>query len=228
VNCDPIARWYRWFEYLGFGRELERRRYAYLADVADARRILVLGEGDGRFLKRLVEQNRGASIDYVDLSSRMLALARSRAGDSVKYHHADARSIPLPPAEYDLIVTHFFLDCFNRADAGPLVDRIAKAASPDARWLVSEFRQPEQGWRAVWARLWLQSLYHFFHLTTGLGTAHLVDHHPLLTRHGFRIVREQSARFGLLSSELWSRLYSERAPVTIVRGSVFAQNRERQ
>jgi len=208
VNCDPIARWYRWFEYLGFGRELERRRCAFLAQVADGRRILVLGEGDGRFLVRLVEQNRGASIDYVDLSSRMLALARARAGDSVTYHHGDARTIPLPTAAYDLIVTHFFLDCFNPADAEPLIERIAKAASPHARWLVSEFRQPEEGWQAAWARLWLWSLYRFFRLTTGLRTTVLIDHHPLLAHRGFRLVHQQSARFGLLVSELWSRTTS--------------------
>jgi SAM-dependent methyltransferase len=203
VNCDPIAPWYRWLEYLGFGRELERRRTAFLADIADARRILVLGDGDGRFLARLVAQNRGASIDCVDLSARMLALARDRAGDAVTYHHADARTIPL--AGYDLIVTHFFLDCFDSADAAPLVERIANAAAPRARWLISEFRQPARGWPAAWARAWLWVLYSFFRVTTGLRTASLIDHHPLLTRHGFRMVRRQSARFGLLSSELWSR-----------------------
>jgi ubiquinone/menaquinone biosynthesis C-methylase UbiE len=207
VNCDPIARWYRWFEYVGFGGELERRRCAFLADVADARRILVLGEGDGRFLVRLVKQNiaqnPGASIDYVDLSDRMLALARSRAGESVNYHHADARTIPLPAGEYDLIVTHFFLDCFDPPDAAMLVQRVANAAQPNARWLISEFRQPAAGWPAVWARLWLRALYFFFRVTTGLRTTSLIDHHPLLEDHGFRQIRHQCARFGLLASELW-------------------------
>jgi ubiquinone/menaquinone biosynthesis C-methylase UbiE len=205
VNCDPIARWYRGFEYVGFGGELERRSAAFLPDVAGARRILVLGEGDGRFLVKLVEQNQGASIDCVDLSSRMLALARTRAGDSVTYHHADARTIPLPTAEYDLIVTHFFLDCFNQRDAGLLITRLADATKPNALWLVSEFRQPHRGWRAMWARAWLGTLYLFFRITTGLTTSTLVDHHPLLERAGFRQIRHQSARFALLASELWVR-----------------------
>ena len=43
MNCDRIARWYRWFEYAGFGRGLERRRQAFLNDIADARRVLALG-----------------------------------------------------------------------------------------------------------------------------------------------------------------------------------------
>jgi hypothetical protein len=32
----------------------------------------------------------------------------------------------------------------------------------------------------------------------------LIDHHPLLARHGFRIMRAESAWRGLLTSELWA------------------------
>ncbi len=201
MNCDYIARWYRWLEYAGFGRALERRRGAFLAEVADARRILLLGEGDGRFLVKLVEQNRGASIDYVDLSSRMLELARARAGDRVTYRHGNALTIPLPENEYDLIVTHFFLDCFEELELNRLIDRVARAARSDARWLLSEFREP-----AAWARVIVGGLYWFFRAATGLKTARLVDHRPLLERRGFQLLREQRARAGLLASELWVRV----------------------
>lgn len=202
MNCDAIARWYRWLEYIGFGGALQRRRLAYLRDVKNARRVLVLGDGDGRFLVRLVEQNRGASIDYVDLSGRMLELARARAGDEgVTYHQADARTILLPEAEYDLIVTHFFLDCFDQPEAAELVQRVARSARRDARWLISEFREPGR-----WARVLLSGMYLFFRITTGLRTRRLVDHRPLLERNGFRLRKEETARFGLLASELWERV----------------------
>ena len=206
MNCDPIARWYRWLEYIGFGRELERRRLSFLPEVAAARRVLVLGEGDGRFLVRLVEQNAGASIDYLDLSDRMLELARQRAGtDQVTYHQGDALTFPIAIAEYDLVVTNFFLDCFDESDAARLVERIAAAARPRARWLIAEFRQPESGWQALWARVWLRALYLFFRGTTGLKTNRLVDHHPILGKFRFRIARAEPALFGLLASELWTR-----------------------
>jgi len=208
VNCDSIARWYRRLEYIGFGRELERRRTAFLGDAADARRILVMGEGDGRFLAALVEQNPEAEIDYVDLSERMLDLAFMRVGKCggrVRFAQTDARTDSLPCAAYDLIVTHFFLDCFDESDAARVVRKIAEAALPRARWMVSEFRQPGSGWRAVWARAWLRVLYLFFKITTGLKTSRLIDHRPLLQWEGFRLARTESARFGLLVSELWIR-----------------------
>jgi len=102
VNCDPIARWYRWLEYLGFGGALERRRCAFLAEVSNARRILALGDGDGRFLARLVERmNPETEIDYIDLSRRMLELARRRIEASghahpVTFLQADALAVALP------------------------------------------------------------------------------------------------------------------------------------
>ncbi len=73
----------------------------------------------------------------------MLALARNRAGTGrVTYRHADALTLRLPPGEYDLIVSHFFFDCFEERDAA-LLDR-ALSRKPrntqQAQWLVSEFR----------------------------------------------------------------------------------------
>jgi SAM-dependent methyltransferase len=208
VNCDFIARWYRWFEYFGFGRALERRRCAFLSDVADSQRVLVLGDGDGRFLEQFAKPSKSDQkpttnprflIDYVDLSGKMLELARRRAGtDCVTYHHADALTIPLPAAHYDLIVSHFFLDCLSEDQAKSLVDKIGAAVRPNARWLISEFREP-----AWWARAAVGGLYVFFRITTGLRTKRLIDHHALLTRGGFVLLKEETARFGLLASELW-------------------------
>jgi ubiquinone/menaquinone biosynthesis C-methylase UbiE len=201
MNCDRIARAYRWLEYAGFGRALEQRRTAFLGEATVARRILALGDGDGRALAALVHANPDAKIDYVDLSERMLQLARQRAGaDRVTYYQADALTLPLPEAEYDLIVTHFFLDCLEGAGTRDLVARVAQAAQPHARWLVSEFRDSSH-----WARLLVRFLYLFFRLTTGLKTRRLVDYHPYFERNGFRLARIESAWGGLLASELWTR-----------------------
>ncbi len=199
MNCDRIASSYRWLEYLVFGQELERRRFHFLDDIAARRRALVLGDGDGRFLARLRALS-DACIDYVDASAGMLELACARAGaDRIRYRHADALTVPLTPSSYDLIVTHFVLDCFNARDLERLVERVHAAAEPDALWLISEFRQPR------WARPLLAGMYLFFRATTGLSNNHLVDHRPLLQQRGFRLLREETSRRGFLASELWQR-----------------------
>ena len=208
MDCDSIARWYRWLEYLGFGRALERRREAFLGDVADARRVLALGDGDGRALVALRKAMSASAtavpyIDYVDISGKMLELARARAGtDVIAYHCDNALTCPLPDSEYDLIVTHFFLDCFEEKYLELLAARVARAAAPRARWVISEFRR--SGWL-------VRCLYLFFRVTTGLRTARLVDHHTVLTGYGFRLLRSESTWCGLLASELWLRENPDRA-----------------
>lgn len=205
MNCDRIAPFYRWFEYLGFGRELERRRCSLLAEIGSAQRVLVLGDGDGRFLARLADQFPSANIDSIEASAGMQALARNRTGARVRHQLGDVRTVPLDCGRYDLIATHFFLDCFDGNECPQIIDRIAGAAAPQAQWLISEFRQAHEGWRWLWTRAWIGSLYFLFRVATGLRTNALVDHHLPLARCGFRLVRQESSRFGLLSSELWQR-----------------------
>jgi ubiquinone/menaquinone biosynthesis C-methylase UbiE len=205
MNCDRIASLYRWLEYAAFGKALERRRTAFLGDACGARRVLALGDGDGRALAALVAAAPVARFDYVDASAKMLELARARVGnDRVDYRRADARALafdemPDKP-KYDLIVTHFFLDCFDEREMPTLVEKTARAAAPSARWIVSEFRPSTR-----FAKLLIAVMYTFFRKATGLETRRLVDHHPYLLRQGFRLRRTERAWAGMLASELWVR-----------------------
>lgn len=195
-------------EYTAFGTALERRRTAFLGDVSAARRVLALGDGDGRALFALLRCVPQAHVTYVDTSAKMLQLACARVGpadaDRVTFRQADARVARLAEnldgAKYDLIVTHFFLDCFSEREAPPLVEKIARAADPAARWMVSEFRPAHR-----LARMLIAIMYAFFGKATGLETRRLVDHHPLLLRNGFRLQRAEHAWAGMLASELWAR-----------------------
>jgi SAM-dependent methyltransferase len=201
MNCDQIAPHYWWIELLGMGRTLERRRRWFLPKLGNARRALVLGDGDGRFLRDLLRQNPVVHADYVDLSGRMLELARQKAGvDRVVYRQADALAAEFAPDEYDLIATHFFFDCFGEGDLVVLIGRIATSAKPRVQWVVSEFCDSSFA-----ARLLVRALYLFFRITTGLKNRSLVDHRPILSANGFRLIEASQTRGGLVISELWER-----------------------
>ncbi len=205
MNCDSIARWYRFFEYSAFGRELERRRFEFLPRTTGCKHALMLGEGDGRFLQLFLQQNPEAGVDYVDSSAKMLSLARRRAGSHharVRFHQADALHWTPPGDGYDLIVTHFFLDCFNQSGLVHLIAGIARHTT-QATWIVSDFHQPQRGFAALRATCWLRLLYAFFRFTTGLRARKLPDHRTILTANGFRLERAIESEAGLLVSELW-------------------------
>jgi ubiquinone/menaquinone biosynthesis C-methylase UbiE len=212
MNCDRIARWYRLLELGAFGHALEKTRRFYLTghlpQIHDAVRVLALGDGDGRALVDLLAACPSAHVDYYDLSSKMLeAAARRVQGCSVAnainrvcFRQADLRTAALSPAHYDLIVSHFFLDCLNPGDAENVIRRVAHSAAPGARWIVSEFHDP-----AWWTKAVIRGLYLFFRLTTGLRTNVLTNYRPLFEQHGFRLMRAESRLKGLLVSEFWEK-----------------------
>src|ERR1022692_1155772 len=79
ASFDRVARPYRWMEFLTFGRSLERCRNHFLSQLAGRRGALVLGDGDGRFLARLLATNPSLYADAVDTSAAMLQLLEHRA-----------------------------------------------------------------------------------------------------------------------------------------------------
>ncbi len=192
-------------EYVSFGNALLETRCRYLEDCRNAKRVLLMGEGDGRFLQRLMEINSAAIFDYVDVSETMLALARHRCGNQrVRFHKLNPVTDELPSTGYDLIVTHFFLDCLRDEEVQQLVAKIA-ASSAEAQWLISEFAVPAHGWRRLRAQLWVGSLYEAFRMLTGLRVRQLPDYPSAFAFAGFHCTRSHTSSAGLLKSELWQR-----------------------
>ncbi len=205
-DFDRLARPYRWLEYLSFGPLLERCRFYRLPELIDARRALVLGDGDGRFLARLLKSNPQLRADAVDLSPAMMQLLNRRAAeagalDRVTLHCVDAREF-IPAGSYDLVVTHFFLDCFTTDELRALVGRIRSHLTPGARWVASEFAIPS-GAASLPARLIVGTLYLAFGLLTGLRIRQLPDHAAALRSAGLSLHARRCWLGGLLASELW-------------------------
>jgi len=194
LNCDRISRWYRWLEYAAFGGALRRRREAFLFELGNPQKVLVLGDGDGRFSQVFCALYPEARVDAVDVSDRMIELARARvASDRVTFHRADARHLPFEQ-DYDLAIAHFFFDCFETEELTALLAKVRAK-----NWLVSEFQNTRWSWPV------LRGLYFFFRLTTGLRVKSLPDHRSILEGRGYRLQKKQSALGGLIVSEAWAR-----------------------
>lgn len=204
---DRLARPYRWLEYASFGPALSRCRFAWLDRLRETRRALVIGDGDGRFIARLLRSNLGVVIDSVDFSAAMLHRQRQRAGVHARrlcLHHEDARAFA-PAGPYDLIATHFFLDCLDQSDLDGLVARVTTTCAPGACWVISEFDIPARGPTRPAARCVVGGLYLAFGLLAGLETRSLPAYAPALEQAGFGLEHERTTLAGLLRSQLWLR-----------------------
>jgi hypothetical protein len=105
---------------------------------------------------------------------------------------------------YDLVVTHFFLDCLTTQEVQSLAVAIRAVVSPSALWVVSEFVTPANWYGRLVARPVVWGLYLAFGWLTGLGVRSLPNHSSALRRAGFCLQQRRAWLGGLLASELWS------------------------
>jgi ubiquinone/menaquinone biosynthesis C-methylase UbiE len=213
VSFDFIAPAYRTLETIAFGGDLQRARIACLCEIETPRRVLIIGEGNGRFLCELLRIHPNVEIDCVDASARMLELARRRlerrlptGATRTRFLQRDITSWIPPDQVYDLIVTHFFLDCFSGDRIADVVNRLSRAATPNATWLLADFCMPADGLVRIRARLWLAAMYRFFQFAAGIEARKLEDPSPFLRTAGFALASQHFFRSGMLKSELWRRI----------------------
>jgi SAM-dependent methyltransferase len=210
MNADPIASAYRWMEYAAFGRALERCRFSLLDDASAAERILILGEGDGRFLASLLRRNPRAQVDVVEASGEMIGLARARVEapdlQRVRFHQQDALQ-QLPVGTWDAVVTNFFLDCLTGEEAGAFIPLAAERLDPGGIWLIGDFHLPARGIRRWHAWVWLRVMYAFFAFATQLRARKIPDYPRLLRGAGLVRERQRFWRGGLLTAEVWRKTY---------------------
>ena len=213
MSFDAIAPWYRTLERIAFGNDLQRCRVACLGEISPPCRALIVGEGNGRFLCELLRIYPGVEVDCIDASSGMLELARKRLERELPEHahrvlflHRDFPSWPAPENHYDLLVTHFFLDCFAELRLAAIIEKLARAATDKAHWLLADFCVPENGFSRLRSRAWLAVMYRFFRVTAGIEARELIDSTPFLEAEGFVLARQHLFRKGMLKSEMWRRI----------------------
>ncbi len=224
MSFDILAPHYRWMEWVLAGEKLQRCRTKFLGDIPAPRNILLLGEGPGRGLVECCRRFGRARITCVDGSPRMLTQARRQlqrdglSADRVTFVRADALSWTPAGEAYDLICTNFFLDCFRPDQLARLVSQIARAATPEANWLIADFQVPARGLRRLRGRLIVALMYGFFRALTGLTAKQLTAPAPYLIRAGFNLRRRSESEWGLLQSDWWCLGYQ--SPLTLAVDAV--------
>lgn len=206
VSFDFVAPFYQILERIVFGSKLQTARMAFVPEITRRQRVLVVGEGDGRFLAEFVEFWPESEIVCVEASRRMIERARKRTvGHRIRFLCSALEDANLPERAYDLVVTHFFLDCFSENKLPQIVAQIARAAAPQAQWLIAEFHQPTEGWRRWFSRCLIRAMYLFFRICAGIEGHRLSDYRLFLRAHGFELSRATGLPNGMIRSELWSR-----------------------
>jgi ubiquinone/menaquinone biosynthesis C-methylase UbiE len=199
-------------EHAVFGAALEQARTSSLSLAQAAHAVLLVGEGNGRFLQRLLPCLRaGAQVTVVEASAGMLRSAarrcRHRRQDvDVVFRQGDARHLPDADTPFDLIVTHFFFDLYERRSQAAVIAGVTRNTAERAVWCDVDFVDASSRWHQRYL-MWTQ--YRFFRVVTGLEAKRLHDPWRLFEQHGWQAISAQSRMKGLVRLRRWERCLDE-------------------
>ena len=218
-NFDRIAFVYRLLEIIAFGPYLQKARIVHLNELAQADDVLLVGEGHGLFLKALLEMNTQCRVTCVDASRAMLELARKRIEEKdrhrVSFEQLDLAHETLPLDRHDAIVTHFFLDCFNRTTLERLVPMLTATLQPTGKWLLADFEEPPKGSAlGLFQRVGLRLLYSFFKANCGIEASKLCNPKEIFLSHGIRETKRRCYLNEWIVSVVYEKMHAD-APLVL-------------
>ena len=133
---------------LSFGQDPRWRRALVAAiDPRPGQRVLDVATGTGLVASALA--GRGAAVVGLDQSEDMLAVARERLGDRVRFVRGEAERLPFADAEFDALTFTYLLRYVD--DPAATMRELARVVRPGGRIGMVEFGVPGSApLRALW------------------------------------------------------------------------------
>ncbi len=174
-NFNRIAPFYDLMARAVFGQVIHQAPKVFFEQLPEVESILVVGGGSGLLLKDLQNHFKTATVTYVEPSSRMMAMARSRTSNpiAVDFMETTLEDTVLPDSHFQLIITSFVLDLFAKEHLNQVMTLLFNKIKPQGHWLHCDFYVHDQSPR--WQQWLLKSMYYFFWFTTNLESRELQD-----------------------------------------------------
>lgn len=205
VDYSLVAKPYALLERCVFGGKLQEVRVAHLGRLVDLLRdvefprVLVVGDGDGRFLQALLAAVSDVRVDYVDCSQGMLGVAKSRVANDCRVRWFCSALEDFEEAGYTAVSLHFLLDCYGPGERGMVVSRLMSKLDARACILVSDFDPSAAG-----ARPWLLKLMqYFFSLSARYPIVKVEKDDAAFIREGAVLLDEKQWDSGWIYSQIW-------------------------
>lgn len=196
-NFNRIAPFYDLLVKVIFGSKLEYAQKAFINNINQGTRLLIIGGGTGSILEWLPE-NKQLKIDYVELSAVMLKKAKKRPqkGNSVTFLEQDVLDVI---GSYDIIIANFLLDCFNEKHLELVVNHLRKSLDKEGELYVTDFCPPSNKKQNLLLRL----MHVFFRVTSRLESRRIKDIHQYILNARFKVNEEEV----LFNQLVFSRVY---------------------
>ena len=158
-----------------YGNALRNAQTLYLPLIPAYSTILIAGGGTGWILEEITKIHpQGLSIDYLDISSKMIAQAKKKLIGKNEVNFINQSILTWQPDKtYDVILTPFFFDNFSQQNAQIIFSKLHTQLKPTDLWLHTDFQIAHS--KAHWQKALLFTMYTFFRFTVNIEAKKLPD-----------------------------------------------------
>lgn len=178
---DKIAPIYDFLASMFFCGAIGNAQETHLEQIPANAKVLVLGGGSGKWMKKLFRSSPGCDVYFIEASSLMLEQAEMnnwKYKDQIEFIHGT--HLDVPATQFDVVITHFFLDMFSDDDLSGFVALVKRRMQKNGIWLVADF--VEKIW---WHSLLLRIMYSFFRRVGAIDTRKLPRWQSAIEDNGF-------------------------------------------
>lgn len=195
---DRLAPVYDGLSKFVFGNALQQAQEYLLSSLIASDSVLILGGGSGDLLKSLLRQHPQIMVDYIDISPKMIELAKEKTQNPSTVNFIVGTEQNIPNQNYTVVITNFYLDLFENHTLEHIVEKIKTHVSPNAHWLVADFVSEK-----TWHKTMLWVMYRFFRITTGIEPSRLPDWPSALKKTGMQEVNTKKFYRGFIKSSIY-------------------------
>jgi len=204
-NYDRIAGSYDFLSRIVFLRAQVNAQVEQLKCIKAGTSILVAGGGTGWILDELTRiHNSGLLITYIEISEKMLELAKKRdyGANQVRFVHADIFEF-YDYQQYDVIHTAFLFDNFEEDHASSVFQSLNKQLKVGGLWLYTDFKVDAGcGW---WKKGMLYLMYAFFSKIAHVEARKLPRMEVLFANSRLQIMEEKRHYQGFIQSIIFKK-----------------------
>jgi len=198
-NYNNIVWIYDFLSKMVFGKKQDYTNKLFLGEIPAKARVLVVGGGTGKIIEYLNDLERDLEVDYVDISSKMIARSKRRANKSLKLSFYCQSIIDFTGQDYDVIIANFFFDQLPQKIGQKIAINLRRKLNKGGFIIFSDFIETKN----LWDRFILAAMISFFRFTANLNINCLPDYGRLFRQANLIQVRSSHSSRNIISSIIY-------------------------
>lgn len=205
-NYDAVAGSYDFLSRLVFFKAQVNAQIEQLQYIPAGSSVLIVGGGTGWILEEIAKvHHAGLQIVYVELSDKMLDLAKKRkcGSNQVAFVRNDIEHYTYSHV-FDVIHTAFLFDNFEESRATRVFQLLVNQLKVDGLWLYTDFKI-EAGVGSGWKQALLRAMYGFFNTIAHVEAKKLPAMERLFSKSGCRVIARKQYYKGFIESIIFHK-----------------------